>query len=205
MIQQVTAPSGTRKTQPVTITPSAARGTTHKLRISPRTGVASCSCGEWKLWGASEVSAKASGEAFRTSREETAQAPEVPQVPTPPASPAQPHPIFSLPDLDNEEDEYRYQREEKVRAMGRWIERREQEARAPFQPWDELLAGNKAGKWKTQKELAATHHKPKWSTQLKRVVISQKVMSLAEWQLCFSGWMGNRDEPASSREPKKKK
>jgi len=65
--------------------------------------------------------------------------------------------------------------------MGAWIERRIAEAREPFQPWDEMLTGIKAGKWKTQKELAATYHKPaKWTTQFKRVVLAQKVMGLAE-------------------------
>lgn len=77
--------------------------------------------------------------------------------------------------------------------MGDWILRLQRKARAPFPLWDDMLAGVKAKKWESQKELAAAYHMPaKWTTQFKRVVLSQNVMTLAEWQMCFSGWKGNR-------------
>jgi hypothetical protein len=77
--------------------------------------------------------------------------------------------------------------------MGNWCARNIAEARAPFEPWEEILSGVKAGQWKTQKELAATHHKPaQWVTALKRVVVAQGVMSRAEWEACFSRYTGNR-------------
>jgi hypothetical protein len=112
---------------------------------------------------------------------------EIPAETSAPKPTKQPHPIFSLPDEDDEDA-----RPEE--SLCHFIERRIAEAREPFQPmWDEMLTGIKAGKWKTQKELAVEYHRPaNWITQFKRVALSRKVMSLAEWKLCFSGWKGNR-------------
>lgn len=105
---------------------------------------------------------------------------------------------FSLPSLDDDNEDQQPLRHWN---MGDWLAQRTQEQRAPFQPWwDEILAGVTAGKWKTQKELAAQYHRPaKWITQYKRMVLSQKVMSRAAWELCFSGWKGNRGEPREKK------
>lgn len=81
----------------------------------------------------------------------------------------------------------------RAESMGDWIAGNLAAARAPFEPWDEIIGRVKAKEFDTQKQLAAAYHKPpQWVAAMKRVALAQKVMTECEWSLCFKRTSGNR-------------
>ena len=81
--------------------------------------------------------------------------------------------------------------------MGHWIEQNIRISRERFQPFDEIIAKIRAGKFRTHTALETTYNRSSsWARKLRDLVVLQGVMTHAEWRSFFAGRLHRRQNKA---------